>query len=124
MSSDAQTAAYIEDQLGSLDVRTARMFGEFALYCDTKVVGLICDDTLFIKPSSVDPSLLEGTTPGAPYPGAKDYHSVPGDRLENGEWLRTAIQATADALPLPAPKKPKAGNTPKPGNKPKPDQKK
>ena len=105
MATSAQTIEYIEDQLAGLNLRTARMFGEYCLYVDGKVVGFVCDDTLFIKPSGVDPALLEGTEPGHPYPGSKEYHSVPGDLLENAEWVREAVQATADALPAPKPKK-------------------
>lgn len=107
MSTSKDTAAFIEDQLAGLDIRTGRMFGEYAIYCDDKVVGFITDDVLKIKPSPVDPAVLEGTYPGQAYPGSKDYHCVPGDLLENRDWLRTAIQATADALPAPTPKKPK-----------------
>lgn len=105
MPTSAQTMEYIEDQLAGLDLRTARMFGEYCVYVDGKVVGFVCNDTLFIKPSGVDPELLSGTEPGHPYPGSKEYHSVPGDLLENAEWVREAVQATADALPAPKPKK-------------------
>lgn len=113
MSTSDQTIAYIEDQLLGLDVRTARMFGEFCIYVDEKVVGFICDDTFLIKPSAIDPGLLRGTEPGWPYPGAKQYHAVPGDLLENGEWLREAVQATADALPAPRQKKPRLPKEPR-----------
>jgi TfoX/Sxy family transcriptional regulator of competence genes len=27
------------------------MFGEYAIYCDGKVVALVCDNQLFVKPS-------------------------------------------------------------------------
>ncbi|MBX3100006.1 MAG: TfoX/Sxy family protein [Salinibacterium sp.] len=107
MSTSKETAEFIEDQLGDLPIRTGRMFGEYALYLGDKVVGFICDDTLFIKPSDVDPAMLAGTFPGQAYPGSKDYHTVPGELLEDREWLQAAISATADALPMPAPKKPK-----------------
>ena len=108
MSTSEQTIRYIEDQLAGLDVRTAKMFGEYAVYIDGKVSAFVCDDTLFIKPSPVDPSYLEGTELAPAYPGSKDYHSVPGDLLENAEWVRDAMQATADSLPAPKPKRPKA----------------
>jgi TfoX/Sxy family transcriptional regulator of competence genes len=105
MSTRAETAAFIEDQLAPLPVRTNAMFGEYALYLGEKVVGFICDDTLFIKPSDADPALFSATVPAPPYPGAKDYRSVPGDLMEDRDWLREAIEATAAALPLPKPKK-------------------
>lgn len=50
MSSKPSTVDFIIDQLSSLEnITTRKMFGEYALYCGGKVVGLICDDTLFIK---------------------------------------------------------------------------
>lgn len=104
MANNPDTIRFIEDQLGELDIRTRTMFGEYGIYCDEKVVGFICDDTLFIKPSSADPALFDRTVPAPPYPGAKDYHCVPGDGLEDRDWLQQAVQATADALPLPRPK--------------------
>ena len=33
-------------------VSARKMFGEFALYCDGKLVALICDDRLFLKPTA------------------------------------------------------------------------
>jgi len=108
MSTSKDTIAFIEDQLAGLPIRTRPMFGEYGIYCDDKIVGLICDDTLFIKPSDVDASALAGTHLAPAYPGAKDYHAVPGELLENADWLQHAIRATADALPAPKPKKSKA----------------
>lgn len=107
MSNNLDTIRFIEDQLGDLDIRTRTMFGEYGIYCDEKIVGFICDDILFIKPSGADSALFERTVPAPPYAGAKDYHSVPGDALEDRDWLQEAVQATADALPAPRQKKPR-----------------
>jgi TfoX/Sxy family transcriptional regulator of competence genes len=102
VSTSPDTVAFIEDQLAGLAVRTRPMFGEYCIYCDEKVVGFICDDALFLKPSSADPALFARTEPAPPYPGAKDYHRVAGDALDDRGWLGQAIQATADALTVPA----------------------
>ncbi len=110
MSTSASTVEFIEDQLRGLPIRTARMFGEYAVYLDEKVVAFVCNDTLFIKPVGLDVALLEGTGWGHVYPGSKLYHEVPGDLLEDSEWLQRAIQATADALPVPPPKKPRTNS--------------
>jgi hypothetical protein len=58
----------------------------------------------------VDAAVLDGTVLAPAYPGSKLYHSVPGDLLENTEWLHAAITATAAALP---PAKPKRQRAPK-----------
>ena len=50
MASPESFVAYIMDQLAGIDGLTSRkMFGEFALFKDTKVVALICEAQLFIK---------------------------------------------------------------------------
>lgn len=36
------------------------------------------------------------------------YCAVPGDHLENREWFQELVQRTADVVPHPKPKKPKA----------------
>jgi TfoX/Sxy family transcriptional regulator of competence genes len=104
MTTSKDTVAFVEEQLAGLPIRTRPMFGEYGIYCDDKIVGLICDDTLFIKPSGID---LPGTHPAPAYPGAKDYHAVPQALLEDADWLQQAIRDTADALPAPKPRKPK-----------------
>ena len=39
-----------------------------------------------------------------PYPGAKPYFAIPGERWDDALWLGTLIRTTADALPLSKPK--------------------
>jgi TfoX/Sxy family transcriptional regulator of competence genes len=107
LSTSKQTIEYLEDQLAPLPIRTAPMFGEYCVYLDEKVVGFVCDDVFLIKPTGAEESFFVGTSPGKPYPGAKDYHAVHGDLIENRDWLRDAVQATADAQPVPKPKKPR-----------------
>ncbi|MCC7022431.1 MAG: TfoX/Sxy family protein [Thermomicrobiales bacterium] len=101
MATDKETVAYILDQLAPLPVRARAMFGEYCLYCDEKVVALICDDTLFLKPTPVASAALQGAALAPPYPGAKDHYVVPGDRLEEREWLQELVARMAEALPPP-----------------------
>lgn len=104
MATDRRTATFIVDQLGDLDVRVRAMFGEYALYCDDRVVGFICDDELLIKPTEAGLAFASDLPMGRPYPAAKDHLLVDGDRIENHEWLRHLVRVTADALPAPKPK--------------------
>lgn len=105
MGTSKETAADIVERLAPLDVRTKAMFGEFAIYCDDKVVGFICDDTLFVKPTEVADEYAEPSWAAPAYPGSKDYHRIPDDRLDDGDWLREFVQRTADVLPAPKPKR-------------------
>lgn len=55
---------YILDQTseaGSIHVR--KMFGDYGLYCDGKIVGLICDDLLFLKVTDQRPFTQQSHTP-------------------------------------------------------------
>lgn len=110
MPTDPGFAAFVEDQLRPLPVRLGRMFGEYAVYLDDRVVGFICDDTLFLKPvleGEAAARLESRTGVGKPYPTAKDYRAVHGDALDDRDWLQVVVREVADALPPPAPKRPK-----------------
>ena len=81
-----------------------RMFGEYALYLDGKVVAFACDNSLFLKPTEQGRAALPAVTPGKPYPEAKDYY-VLDEFLDDTPLLQRLLQVTADALPMPKPKK-------------------
>jgi TfoX/Sxy family transcriptional regulator of competence genes len=118
MSSTQATVDFICEQSGLAQRVSARkMFGEFALYVDDKVVALVCDDTLFVKPTAPGKSLLGSTDDRSPYPGAKPHFCIT-EQLEDRELLRQLLLATADALPLPKAKpKSKAKKTATPKKK-------
>ena len=106
MSTKTTTIEYILDQLSSLRVTARKMFGEYALYCDTKVVALVCDDQLFVKITEKGKAFVgDDYEEGEAYPSAKPSMFISGDRIENRQWLTELIQITADSLPLPKPKK-------------------
>lgn len=93
------------ERLYPLAVRSRAMFGSYGVYCDGKFVMIIGDDQLYLKRSSADPALLEGTELAPPFDGATDWHLVPDELLHDRDWLRDAVQAIADALPAPKPKR-------------------
>lgn len=106
MASNLQTIEFIVDQslLGSrLSYR--RMFGEYALYLNTKVVALVCNNRLFLKPTDAGKALLGTPTEAPPYPGAKNYF-VLEEALEDPHLLRQALEVTEAALPFPQAKAP------------------
>ncbi len=108
MASDADFVAYVCEQAGlgaALSYR--KMFGEYALYLDGRVVALVCDDMLYVKPTAAGRALLDTVEEAPPYPGAKPHWRM-DDVLDDGERLARLLIATAAALPLPKPKTPKA----------------
>lgn len=108
MASKLATIEFIADQIASAGHITYRkMFGEYALYCDTKVVAFVCDDQLFIKPTAAGKTFIGEPTEAPAYPGSKMYYLIDGDLWEDREWMSELIKTTADDLPLPKPKKKK-----------------
>jgi TfoX/Sxy family transcriptional regulator of competence genes len=112
MATDQDFVDYVTDQVG-LGGRFShrRMFGEYALYLDGKVVAFACDNSLFIKPSSAAAKLVPDLPQGPPYPGAKDY-PIADALLDDPDALRRLIIATAALMPPPKPRKPRKPRSP------------
>lgn len=108
MSTDRAFVDYVLEQLASRQMRAAPMFGEYGLYCKEKIIGLICDNTLFIKPTDEGVAFAGRIARGEPYPGAKPQLKISKARLADADWLETLVDITTAALPAPKPKKPKA----------------
>ena len=107
MSTDQEFMEHIANQAqGAGQVSYRKMFGEYALYVDAKVVALVCDNQLFVKPTDAGRLLLGEPSMGPPYPGAKDHFLV-DEEMDDSEQLAELLRATADALPKPKPKKPR-----------------
>lgn len=110
MASDLAFVTYVCEQaslFGQGKLLThKKMFGEFAIYFDEKVIALICDNQLFVKATEAGRGLIENVQEAPPYPGAK-AHFLISDEIENAETLSKLFAATAAALPAPKPKKPK-----------------
>ena len=107
MSTKPSTIEYIEDQLAGVPgVRSRKMFGEYALYCGDKVVALVCDDELFVKITEAGRVFVgERYAEGAAYPGARPSMRIDEDLIEDRERFMELIRITAEALPVPKPKK-------------------
>jgi DNA transformation protein and related proteins len=106
MSTKKETVDYILEQTVTAGMmRARRMFGEYALYCDDKVVGLICDDSLFIKYTDKGKLFAEGRYgEGYAYEGAKPSMNIT-DQIDDRDFLCSLIRITADSLPLPKARK-------------------
>lgn len=106
MGTRADTIDHLLDALAPLPLSARKMFGEYALYLDAKVVALVCDDQLFLKPTAGAVAALPDCPSGAPYPGAKP-HLLVTDALDEPDHVVSALKAIAADLPAPKPKRPK-----------------
>ena len=108
MATDRDFIAYVTEQVALGDRLThKKMFGEYALYVDGKVVAFACDNSVFVKPSAAAATLAPELPQRPPYPGAKDY-PVADELLDDSDALRRLFVETAVLMPVPKPRKPAA----------------
>ncbi len=109
MSTQKQTVEFILEKLGEPGRFTVRaMFGEYALYADGKVVGLVCNDQLYVKilPESAE---LEGICEqDVAYPGSRPFYVVEEGMLSQIRNLPEILLNIAKSLPAPVKKKKKS----------------
>ena len=102
MATKQRTVDYILDQLSSLEgVLAKKMFGEYAIYYESKVVALVCDNQLFVKPTKAGKAVINNIEEAPPYKGAKPSYLISADLWDDAEWLSQLIKLSAAELPLP-----------------------
>jgi TfoX/Sxy family transcriptional regulator of competence genes len=95
--SNPDLVQYIVEQASKAgDVRARKMFGDYALYCNDRVVGLICDDYLYLKPiPQLEPLLHEDDRHmQAPYDGAKPHFVITG--VDDADYLSLLVRTVAE----------------------------
>lgn len=101
MSSNKEFVDYIVEQIKNAGLITYRkMFGEYAIYSNGKIVALICDNQLFIKPTQGGKTFIGNVKEVPPYTGAKNYFLIE-EIIEDSEWISQLIMITANELPEP-----------------------
>lgn len=104
MASNESFVQYIVDQCsGAGNISVRKMFGDYGIYCDGKIFGLICDNAFYLKPTGSGRALLRNTVMLAPYRGAKDYFYI--EDIDDHDYLAALVRATCHELPMPKPKK-------------------
>ena len=104
MASNPDFVQYIIDQCsGAGEIVVKKMMGDYCIYCDGTLFGLVCDNNLYIKPTYPGAAALKELDLRSPYPGAKEHFYI-GD-VDDRENLTAIIKATIPALPKPKSKK-------------------
>jgi len=107
MASDKEYVDYVLDQIENAGEITAKkMFGEYGIFSNGKIFGLICDNKLFIKPTAAGRAFIQKVVEAPPYPGAKSSFLI-GDKLEDRDWISQLVRITVRELPEPKPKRQK-----------------
>ena len=100
MASDREFVKFVCEQLGGAgEITSRRMFGEAAIYLQGKVIGLVCDNQLFVKPTGAGRAQIGVPTEAPPFPGATNWFLMTD--LDDPEFLADLARTTAAALPNP-----------------------
>jgi TfoX/Sxy family transcriptional regulator of competence genes len=106
MASKRDFVDYIADQCsGAGEITVKKMFGDYGIYCDGKIFGLICDDCFYLKSVDAVRPLLRTVDLRPPYDGAKDYFYIAD--VDDHDYLSRLVCETCKALPEPKPQKKK-----------------
>lgn len=110
MATQQRTIDVLLEHVTGTGVVTAKpMFGEYGVYIDGKMIGLVCDDQLFLKPTVSGRAHAEPVMEGSPYPGARPHLLIEAERWDDADWLGDLLRITAAELPAPKTRKPKKG---------------
>jgi TfoX/Sxy family transcriptional regulator of competence genes len=104
MASSKDFVQYIVDQCSGAGVIVAKkMFGDYGIYCDGKIFGLICDDRFYLKPTEAVRPLLRTEELRPPYEGAKNYFYITD--VDDRDYLSKLVAETCKVLPEPKQKR-------------------
>ena len=104
MASNVDYVQYIVDQCSAAgNIVAKKMFGDYGIYCDGKICGLVCDDRFYLKTTEAVRPLLRTEELRPPYEGARDYFYVAD--VDDHDYLSRLVIETCKVLPDPKPKR-------------------
>ena len=97
MACNADFVQFIVDQCsGAGDITVRKMMGDYCIYCNGVLFGLICDNNFYVKVTEAGEAVLEEVELRQPYEGAKDYFYV--GNVDNRDYLEDIVKATLPEL--------------------------
>ena len=97
MASNTDFVQYIIDQCsGAGEIAVKKMMGDYCIYCDGILFGLICDNNLYIKMTEAGEVVLDEVVLRPPYPSARDHFYIPN--VDDRDYLADIIRATLPEL--------------------------
>lgn len=105
MASDQKFVDFVLEQIEDAgEIIAKKMFGEYGIYSDGKIFGLICNNKLFIKPTKSGREFIGNVIEAPAYPGAKPSFLIE-DKIEDTEWLSELVRISVRELPESKPKR-------------------
>jgi TfoX/Sxy family transcriptional regulator of competence genes len=103
MASNPDFVQYIVDQCGKAgDITARKMFGDYGVYCNGKIFGLVSDNGFYVKPTEAGRQMLRSVDLRPPYEGAKPYFYI--EDIDDSDYVSELVRATCADLPEPKPK--------------------
>lgn len=97
MACNEDFVQFIVDQCSDAgEITVKKMMGDYCIYCDGVLFGLVCDNNLFLKTTYEGAALLKEVVLRPPYPGARDHFYIAD--VEDREYLSALTRVTATAL--------------------------
>ena len=97
MACSSDFVQYIIDQCsGAGEIAVKKMMGDYCIYCNGVLFGLICDNNLYVKVTEAGEAVLEEVELRQPYDGAKDYFYI--SNVDDQDYLADIIKATLPEL--------------------------
>jgi TfoX/Sxy family transcriptional regulator of competence genes len=101
MACDQNFVNFVIEQIKNAgEISAKKMFGEYGIYADGRLFGLICDNKLFIKPTNSGREFIGNVIEVSPYEGAKTSFLIE-DKIEDSDWLSELIRISLKELPPP-----------------------
>lgn len=105
MATSKEFLDYIVENLQRAgEVSTRKMMGEYLVYYQGKLVGDICDNCLYLKPTKSVLRMMPEADRDYPYEGSKTLMVIVDD-VEDTELMAAVLSAMYEELPEPKPKK-------------------
>ena len=93
MACSADYVQFVVDQCsGAGEIAVKKMMGDYCIYCNGILFGVICDNNLYVKVTEAGAAVLNEVILRPPYEGAKDYYYV--DDIDDSDYLKELVRAT------------------------------
>ncbi len=101
MASQQNFVDFVVEQIQKVGtISTKKMFGEYGIYADDRIFGVICDNKLFIKPTKAGRDFIGDPVEMPAYEGAKPSFLIE-EKIEDKDWLSELVRITLKELPAP-----------------------
>lgn len=108
MATSREYALFVENLFRGVDgFSMKRMFGEYGIYLQGRVLGFLCDEQILLQDTPTARKLLPNAERKELFPGSKQFIIFSDEG--NHHLLQSVAQAMWEELPVPKPRKGRKG---------------